>query len=897
MYKIITATIMLFTVGSAQAILPDNLTVNIGDVTNDGKRDRLILKKRSVRAANFRLQVWEQNSYQEITPPEVRTYRGYVESDPSLTVTANIEPGNKLNAIFSDGRHSNVDIEINNKKINVSGDSGTAEPGTGNQVISRSVDRTSPTNSGYIIPKYTMRRIRLGAEIQYSIYNHFKSIDKALARIEQRINDNDFFYARDMGIAWELGEVVIRKDDFTGNYMTEWKNKVNQNNQNNLNLVYQFKKSGGGSAGGRIFQANNANHVVFGNIGSLKIQSASLGHEAAHQFGAGHKSSWGDTMTSAESAIGTSTVQRMIDHSHVAHEAAAPAIIYGAKLPPHAMEDFANTNQDQSVDINLLENDYDGNGDSISIARIDNSSEKGGVITNLGNGNVRYTPPSGYLGMDTFKYHVKDNSGLTNRHGSVKVYVRNNGLASHFKLDETSGSIAYDSGVYQADCQLEKGIRFSNSTSGAIGRALRNNKTKTNARVSCAGVGDPLDGSLSASLWVKYDQVPSDRGVLISKGGAVISNRVETPRGGWSISHLKNGAGWTFNGNLQRDRIDNSTEMFDRTSKNNIQANTWYHLVMVMDRSSGKVRAWVNNQEVSNSKNGSNIADGLIENYYPLRLFNAADDDASSPSILDDVRIYNKALTAADVNALYNKQEIPGDNTPAPIPTDGQLENGKAIDIATPADGSNLEFYIDVPANAADLKFTMSGGQNTSGDADIMVAHDRKPTPNNNDCRPYKSGNNEECVFNEPQSGRWHVVVENYNTYKNVSLVASYQSAGTNTSGDFDACNGASATTNSGELKNNQAVCVGAASNTSSFYTYVEKGTSSVKIELAGGTGNADIYALTGTWPTDSIYDASSIQSGNNESMTISNPPEGWLYITVVSNPNHGDTSLRVSHH
>lgn len=108
-------------------------------------------------------------------------------------------------------------------------------------------------------------------------------------------------------------------------------------------------------------------------------------------------------------------------------------------------------------------------------------------------------------------------------------------------------------------------------------------------------------------------------------------------------------------------------------------------------------------------------------------------------------------------------------------PTDGTLTNGVAKTGLSGLRGSEQFFTIDVPANATNLTFTMSGG---SGDADLYVRKGSKPTTSNYDCRPYKSGNNENCSVVSPSADSYHVMIRAYSAYSDVSLVADY-TAGT----------------------------------------------------------------------------------------------------------------------
>ena len=683
--------------GEAFAVLPDQLNVEVGDIDGDSKSEVLVLNKRSVRSANnYQVKTWDAvNGYKDVPAPEVRTYRGFVEDDPDMRVNANIELGGVLNANLSDGR--NINIRLTTQSITVTGPEGTSNPGTGNMIVPLKVDRISPTPKGYIVPRHVMRRIQLAVEIQNDYFVDLdSSVEATIARMEQRVNDTDFFYARDMGLAWEISTVVIRQELLTTNWQDEWKDILVPAGAV-YNTAIRFKRPGGGGAAGSVFDPEDANHRVYGTVGTTAAYSRSLGHEVGHQMGAGHQSSWQDIMQSAGSCLGTGTVERMIDHSHVALEAAAPAVVYGAPLPPFAMEDGGNTQMDQPLEIDLLENDYDGNGDDIFLEQVDSVTSRGGLVEVIEGGKVRYTPLPGFLGMDEFTYQVSDSSGVVNRHGYAKVYVRNNGLATRIRFDETSGSIARDSGPYRAHGILTDGLCFCHSETGQLDSALeRTVEDGERASADFEGVGDPMDGSLSISLWVKYSQAPSEEGILICKGGSVIKSRFDNPRGGWFIGHTATG-GFRFAGNLQRDLWQN-TEKFDRESTTPIQAETWYHLVMVIDRPNHVIRAWVNNEEVLNSNWTSFVPDGLINSSHsPLVIFSSEEQqnqgDWFGPVTIDEIQIYNNVLTSEDVS-LLNDVVLDSDNDE--LPDHWEFLNFGTIEIANATSNNDGDGSTDL---------------------------------------------------------------------------------------------------------------------------------------------------------------------------------------------------------
>lgn len=79
--------------------------------------------------------------------------------------------------------------------------------------------------------------------------------------------------------------------------------------------------------------------------------------------------------------------------------------------PPDAVDDTATTPVDTPVDIDVLANDSDPNGEDISIFDFDPASTNGGTVEQNADDTLKYTPPAGFTGTDTFNYSVVNVSG------------------------------------------------------------------------------------------------------------------------------------------------------------------------------------------------------------------------------------------------------------------------------------------------------------------------------------------------------------------------------------------------------------------------------------------------------------------------------------------------------
>ncbi len=188
------------------------------------------------------------------------------------------------------------------------------------------------------------------------------------------------------------------------------------------------------------------------------------------------------------------------------------------------------------------------------------------------------------------------------------------------------------------------------------------------------------------------------------------------------------------------------------------------------------------------------------------------------------------------------------------------LIKGVAKSGLTGETSSEKSFTFEVPAGASDLTFKTSGG---SGDADLHVKFGQKATTSIYDCRPYKAGNSETCNISNVQTGTYHVMLQGYEAYSGVTLIADY-TAGTPGGGNINEQN------------------LSGSSSTKLFHTIeVPAGKSKLEVVMSGGTGDADLYVRHGNKPTQSSWKCRPYKTGNNETCTINNPQAGTWHVGV----------------
>ncbi|MEM9148948.1 MAG: SdrD B-like domain-containing protein, partial [Cyanobacteria bacterium P01_F01_bin.3] len=91
----------------------------------------------------------------------------------------------------------------------------------------------------------------------------------------------------------------------------------------------------------------------------------------------------------------------------------------GDNNAPNATDDSEMTELNTAVNINVLGNDSDPDGDALSVTSIDGQAVSAGdsidvgngTATLLTNGQISFTPDNGFSGDETFSYHVNDGNG------------------------------------------------------------------------------------------------------------------------------------------------------------------------------------------------------------------------------------------------------------------------------------------------------------------------------------------------------------------------------------------------------------------------------------------------------------------------------------------------------
>jgi len=237
-------------------------------------------------------------------------------------------------------------------------------------------------------------------------------------------------------------------------------------------------------------------------------------------------------------------------------------------------------------------------------------------------------------------------------------------LVAYWTFDEGAGTIAYDSAGGN-DGNLINGPVWAN---GRIGGGLSFDGVNDYIRVPDSPSLD-VSNIFTFSFWVYADESISPGGCVISKDGSSdTTGAYNVYAGSYSIGYETNNKFPTIG-----------------TSANALLPGTWNHVAITFDsNASPYMRIYINGTEEAS---GSPPWPSILSTYLLIGRRGHSTDSYYFNSILDDVRIYNKALSVDEIQQLYLWAYNPN-------PTEGEL--GVSLDVV-------LNWTAGIYANSHDV--------------------------------------------------------------------------------------------------------------------------------------------------------------------------------------------------
>ncbi len=230
---------------------------------------------------------------------------------------------------------------------------------------------------------------------------------------------------------------------------------------------------------------------------------------------------------------------------------------------------------------------------------------------------------------------------------TISPWTPTDALAGYWKFDETTGGTAADSSPNANNANLVS-FAFDDSqwVSGRVNGAISVNPTGISLEHAEAPDSPSLNfdgnGRFSIAAWVRGPATQINGAGIVAKGVGSLNEEYAldvTTSGGYRF-YIRNNVAAAIN--LQTTVAPNGT---------------WQHVVATYDAGFTLMNFYVNGQLVaSNTAAGSTL---LADNSHAVTI-GAREQSASSGynfyfnGTIDDVRIYSRALSAADVQTIYN---------------------------------------------------------------------------------------------------------------------------------------------------------------------------------------------------------------------------------------------------
>lgn len=227
--------------------------------------------------------------------------------------------------------------------------------------------------------------------------------------------------------------------------------------------------------------------------------------------------------------------------------------------------------------------------------------------------------------------------GVVASSGQTSSSTLFNGLIARWDLDESTGTTAAES-VNGHDATLYGSI--GHSTDAVTGYAL-DFSGATGQYGSAANHADfQVSTTISVSIWVKFDTAPTTEYTYF-----LSYNTSGSP---YQAMHVyRDGDGAVFFAVYNTS----GTKYYARTNYGySISTGVWYHIVGVCPGTGSAMRIYVNE---TNAVGASNTLTGTILQFTgPVYLGVTAN---TFDGRMDNVRIYNRELTTAEISELYDE--------------------------------------------------------------------------------------------------------------------------------------------------------------------------------------------------------------------------------------------------
>lgn len=300
---------------------------------------------------------------------------------------------------------------------------------------------------------------------------------------------------------------------------------------------------------------------------------------------------------------------------------------------------------------------YDGSAVTLYIDGLQVASANAGTIF-YGAGGIAIGRDGDYGGayfkglVDDVRFYNKDLSAQE----VLDLYRQTSGLISHWKFDEGIGTTVADpiggnNGV----------INNATWTAGKLGGGLNFDGIDDDVQIPGL-LGQPQDITISA--WANLSAKDTSGAELVSLGDHV-AIRLDATTGG-TRGFYYDGATW-------------------RTTSTGISSagTGWHHFVYVVDDANNIQKIYVDGVEKGSTAYTQSISYAGLGSYTFIGRHGNSSGNYDFNGVIDDVRVYNRALSAQEIQDLYNTSSLSGTVAFHSSPDNNHDDDDKNFNTAT----------------------------------------------------------------------------------------------------------------------------------------------------------------------------------------------------------------------
>ncbi len=297
-------------------------------------------------------------------------------------------------------------------------------------------------------------------------------------------------------------------------------------------------------------------------------------------------------------------------------------------------------------------------------------------------------------GVHNITARARDAAGNIATSVTVQFNVFNNGLVAAFGFNENTGTTVNDNSGNNNNGTLTNGPTWS--ASGKFGSAILFDGTNDFVNVNDANSLDLTNG-MTIEAWINASNLTGYKTVICKENG--------TNNLAYALSPNNSASGSANQRPNTRIRIGNTTTTVTGTTK--LVLNTWTHIASTYNGS--VLRLYINGVQVSTA----NVTGNMAATTNPLRIGGTTALSQYFTGLIDEVRIYNRALSQSEIQTDMNMPIAPDITDPT-------------VNITAPSAG-NVSGTIIITANASDnigvagVQFLLNG--NNLGAEDLIAPY------------------------------------------------------------------------------------------------------------------------------------------------------------------------------